>query len=82
MTALKAPLTAADRAEGWTDELRREFQEQFSLRRSVLVRHGIAVVRPPARFDEWLADEGIRPGRLHALVTATQQALVAAADTP
>lgn len=36
VTALKAPLEQADREQGWTDDLRREIQEEISVHRSAL----------------------------------------------
>ncbi|MEU1122826.1 hypothetical protein ABZ371_04375 [Streptomyces sp. NPDC005899] len=73
VAALKDPLERADRAQGWTDELRREIQEEVSITRSVLRRHGhrmVAYLRP--RLDEWMAREGIQPGRLRDAVMEVQ----------
>lgn len=77
VAALKAPLGDEDRSQGWTDDLRREIQEEISVSRSVLRRQGPGVlqyVRP--RLDEWMESEGLRPGRLRQLVSEVQQLLV------
>ncbi|MGV9251578.1 hypothetical protein [Streptomyces sp. NPDC003697] len=77
VTALKTPLTEEDRAQGWTDDLRREVQEEISVRRSVLRRHGTHMTRYlRPRFDEWMQTEGIRQGRLLGLVLQVQQRLL------
>ncbi|MFI8434524.1 hypothetical protein ACIGJO_12375 [Streptomyces sp. NPDC079020] len=77
VAALKAPLEEADREQGWTDDLRREFQEEISISRSVLRRHGTGMTRHlRPRFDEWLDHEGVRRGRLRDLVAEVQQGLV------
>ncbi|MFJ8692099.1 hypothetical protein [Streptomyces roseolilacinus] len=77
VAVLKAPLGKDDREQGWTDELRREVQEEISVRRSVLRRHGPGVMRRlRPRFDEWLEHEGVRPGRLQRLVSDVQRRLV------
>jgi hypothetical protein len=55
---LKAPLGRADREQGWTDELRREIQEEISINCSMLRHPGpwaVKYLRP--RLDEWLARE-------------------------
>lgn len=83
VTALKAPLGRADVDQGWTDDLRREVQEEISVHRSALRRQGLWTVqhlRP--RLDEWLDREGVRPGRLHTLVTEAQRRLVRARERP
>ena len=82
VATLKAPLGQADRDQGWTDDLRREFQEEISIRRSVLRRHGWGMVRRlRPRFDEWMEREGVRPGRLQHLVSDVQRQLVEAGST-
>ncbi|MFI1279425.1 hypothetical protein ACH4U5_01415 [Streptomyces sp. NPDC020858] len=76
VTALKAPLGVTDRSQGWTDELRREIQEEISISRSVLRRHGpgmVRYIRP--RLDEWMESEGLGPGRLQHLVSDVQRRL-------
>ncbi|MFF5899126.1 hypothetical protein ACFY8O_24840 [Streptomyces argenteolus] len=79
VTALRTPLGEDDREQGWTDELRREVQEEISVSRSVLRRHGAHMVRYlRPRLDEWIEREGIRPGRLHHLVAEVQRRLVEA----
>ncbi|MFI8301958.1 hypothetical protein ACIF80_00660 [Streptomyces sp. NPDC085927] len=45
VAALKQPLRQCDIEEGWTDELRRELQEEISVSRSALRRHGQVMVR-------------------------------------
>lgn len=78
---LKAPLERADREQGWTDELRREIQEEISVSRSALRRHGpwaVGYLRP--RLDEWMAHESVQPGRLHGVVMDVQTRLTAARD--
>jgi hypothetical protein len=42
VAALKAPLGRADREQGWTDELRREIQEEISINRSMLRRPALS----------------------------------------
>ncbi|WP_344328642.1 hypothetical protein [Streptomyces macrosporus] len=82
VAVLKAPLGREDVAQGWTDELRREIQEEISVARSALRRHGpetVRYLRP--RLDEWMAREGVRPGRLHDVVTRTQRLLTEARAT-
>ncbi|MFI8003293.1 hypothetical protein [Streptomyces sp. NPDC086010] len=82
VAALKAPLDAADRSQGWTDDLRREIQEDISVRRSVLRRHGLWMapyLRPG--LDRWMAQEGVGPGRLRNLVEDVQRRLMEAAGT-
>ncbi|WP_330293347.1 hypothetical protein [Streptomyces sp. NBC_00576] len=82
VATLKAPLGQADRDQGWTDVLRREFQEEISIRRSVLRRHGAGMVRHlRPRFDEWMEREGVRPGRLQHLVSDVQRRLMEARST-
>lgn len=82
VAALKAPLGADDRSEGWTDDLRREIQEEISLSRSVMRRHGAWMVRYlRPRLDEWMETEDIRPGRLQRLVSDVQRRLVDARST-
>ncbi|MGY5534398.1 hypothetical protein [Streptomyces sp. C-3] len=79
VAALKAPLGGEDRAQGWTDDLRREVQEEISINRSVLRRHGTGMVRHlRPRFDEWMEHEGVQPGRLRDLVGDVQRSLVEA----
>ncbi|MCQ0023673.1 hypothetical protein M4914_12430 [Streptomyces somaliensis DSM 40738] len=79
VAAFKAPLDEDDRAQGWTDDLRREVQEEISINRSVLRRHGTGMVRYlRPRFGEWMEHEGVRPGRLRDLVGEVQRSLVAA----
>lgn len=73
VSALKAPLEPKDREQGWTDDLRREVQEEISTHRSALRRHGpwmAHYLRP--RLDAWMAREGVRPGRLHDVVMNAQ----------
>jgi hypothetical protein len=82
VAALKTPLGKDDREQGWTDELRREIQEEVSISRSVLRRHGVHMVRYlHPRLDEWMEREGIRPGRLQHLVADAQRRLVEARST-
>ncbi|MFE0091262.1 hypothetical protein [Streptomyces sp. NPDC058992] len=82
VAALKAPLSGEDRAQGWTDDLRREVQEEISINRSVLRRHGTGMVRHlRPRFDEWMEHEGVQPGRLRDLVGDVQRLLVEARAT-
>ncbi|MGW3496486.1 hypothetical protein [Streptomyces sp. NPDC001020] len=77
VTALKAPLGEEDREQGWTDDLRREVQEEISISRSALRRHGLGMVRYlRPRFDEWMEREGVQPGRLRSLVSDVQRCLV------
>ena len=77
VTELKAPLEPEDREQGWTDDLRREVQEEISISRSVLRRHGLGTVRHlRPRFDEWMEHEGLRPGRLQHLVSDVQRRLL------
>ncbi|MFV0127800.1 hypothetical protein ACLGI4_08810 [Streptomyces sp. HMX112] len=79
VAALKAPLREDDRAQGWNDDLRREVQEEISISRSVLRRHGLGMARHlRPRFDEWMENEGVRPGRLRDLVGDVQRSLVEA----
>ncbi|MEU6345378.1 hypothetical protein ABZ883_31000 [Streptomyces sp. NPDC046977] len=81
VTVLKAPLEHADREQGWTDELRREIQEEISVSRSVLRRLGpwaVTLLRP--RLDEWMAHERVRPGRLRDVVMEAQTRIVEARD--
>ncbi|TGZ10913.1 hypothetical protein [Streptomyces rhizosphaericola] len=76
VAALKAPLEPTDREQGWTDDLRREIQEEISVHRSALRRHGpwmASYLRP--RLGEWMAREGVQPGRLHAVVMDAQTRL-------
>ncbi|MFP8960570.1 hypothetical protein ACLIYP_08380 [Streptomyces nanhaiensis] len=81
VAALKAPLGPADTEQGWTDDLRREIQEEISVCRSVLRRHDPAMVRHlRPRLDEWLAREGVRPGRLRDAVLEAQRLLTEARD--
>ncbi|MFH8799915.1 hypothetical protein ACH4F6_10025 [Streptomyces sp. NPDC017936] len=82
VAALKASLDEDDRAQGWTDDLRREVQEEISISRSVLRRHGMDMVRHlRPRFDEWMEREGVGPGRLRDLVGDVQRSLVEARTT-
>ena len=81
VAALKAPLGEDDRSQGWTDELRREVQEEISVSRSVLRRHGpgmVRYIRP--RLDEWMESEELRPGRLRELVSEVQRRLTSSGD--
>ncbi|GAA3296373.1 hypothetical protein [Streptomyces cinereospinus] len=79
VAALKAPLGEDDRAQGWTDDLRREVQEELSVSRSVLRRHGTGMVRHlRPRFDEWMEHENVQPGRLRNLVGDVQRSLAEA----
>ncbi|MFJ4858670.1 hypothetical protein [Streptomyces sp. NPDC088730] len=79
VAAFKTPLGEDDREQGWTDELRRQVQEEISMSRSVLRRHGAHMVRYlRPRLDEWIEREGIRPGRLQRLVADVQRRLVEA----
>jgi hypothetical protein len=56
VAALEAPLGRADTEQGWTDALRRETQEEISVSRSALRRHGPGTVRHlRPRLDEWMA---------------------------
>ncbi|MFJ4845963.1 MULTISPECIES: hypothetical protein [unclassified Streptomyces] len=81
VTVLKAPLERADREQGWTDELRREVQEEISVSRSVLRRQGLWAVRLlRPRLDEWMAREHVLPGRLHDVVLEVQTRIVEARD--
>ncbi|MGI5249961.1 hypothetical protein [Actinacidiphila glaucinigra] len=81
VAALKAPLGRADREQGWTDELRREIQEEISISRSTLRRQGPWVVRYlRPRLDEWMARELVQPGRLHAVVMDVQTRITEARD--
>ncbi|MEH0416222.1 hypothetical protein [Streptomyces sp. B21-083] len=82
VAALKAPLGEVDRRQGWTDDLRREIQEEISVSRSVLRRHGPGMVRHlRPRLDEWMESEELRPGRLRQLVSDVQRRLLDARDT-
>ncbi|MFF4790728.1 hypothetical protein [Streptomyces sp. NPDC001276] len=82
VAALKAPLEEADRAQGWTDDLRREVQAEISINRSVLRREGLFMVRYlRPRLDVWMDYEGVRPGRLRSLVLDVQRRLVEARST-
>jgi hypothetical protein len=82
VATLKAPLGEDDRAQGWTDDLRREVQEEISVSRSALRRHGPGMARHlRPRFDEWMEHEGVRPGRLRALVIDAQRTLAEARAT-
>ncbi|MDX3074257.1 hypothetical protein ACIP98_09475 [Streptomyces sp. NPDC088354] len=81
VSVLKAPLDPADREQGWTDDLRREIQEEISISRSVLRRHGawaVRYLRP--RLDAWMARELVRPGRLHDVVMGVQTRITQARD--
>ncbi|MCX4995917.1 hypothetical protein [Streptomyces longwoodensis] len=76
VAVLKTPLTQEDRNQGWTDDLRREIQEEISQNRSALRRHGLATagyLRP--RLEEWLDREGVGQGRLRGLVSEAQRCL-------
>lgn len=42
VAVLKAPLGRVDREQGWTDELRREIQEEISINRSMLRRPALS----------------------------------------
>jgi hypothetical protein len=57
LVALKAPLGDADREQGWTDELRREIQEEISVSRSTLTRPGpwAVITAIPASMSGWHA---------------------------
>jgi hypothetical protein len=79
VAALKEPLEQRDIDAGWTDDLRREIQEEISVNRSVLRRHGRGMVRYlRPRLDEWMDREAVQPGRLHRLVLDVQRRLVEA----
>ncbi|WP_327268652.1 hypothetical protein OG233_12730 [Streptomyces sp. NBC_01218] len=81
VTALKAPLEQADREQGWTDDLRREIQEEISVHRSALRRHGpwmVVYLRPS--LDEWLAQEAVQPGKLRDVVMEVQTRVNEARD--
>ncbi|WP_405457855.1 hypothetical protein OG786_12580 [Streptomyces sp. NBC_00101] len=81
VAALKAPLEQADREQGWTDDLRREIQEEISVHRSALRRHGPGMVmylRP--RLDEWMTQEAVQPGKLRDVVMEVQTRVNAARD--
>ncbi|MFC9861164.1 MULTISPECIES: hypothetical protein [unclassified Streptomyces] len=74
---LKAPLEREDREQGWNDDLRREIQEEISVSRSALRRHGPGMARHlRPRLDEWMRIEGVRPGRLQRRVSEVQRRLV------
>ncbi|MDG9704070.1 hypothetical protein [Streptomyces sp. DH37] len=82
VAALKTPLGRADTEQGWTDDLRREIQEEISVSRSALRRHGPGTVRHlRPRLDEWLAREGVRPGRLRDAVLEAQRLIAEARRT-
>ncbi|MFF5754909.1 hypothetical protein ACFY7A_05615 [Streptomyces longwoodensis] len=69
VAVLKAPLTQEDRNQGWTDDPRREIQEEISLNRTAQRRHGLAAARYlRPRLEEWLDRVGVAPGRLRGLV--------------
>ncbi|MFE2290585.1 hypothetical protein [Streptomyces sp. NPDC059452] len=55
VAALKAPLEPTDREQGWTDDLRREIQEEISVNRSALRRHGHGLAKHlrPASTSGW-----------------------------
>ncbi|PJM96104.1 hypothetical protein [Streptomyces sp. CB01373] len=79
VAALKAPLGKDDRVQGWTDDLRREVQEEISTSRSALRRHGLGVARHlRPRFDEWMDREGVQSGSLRDLVGDVQRSLMEA----
>ncbi|MFE3516098.1 hypothetical protein [Streptomyces sp. NPDC059166] len=81
VAALKAPLEQLDREQGWTDDLRREIQEEISINRSTLRRHGrwtVRYLRP--RLDEWMAREAVQPGRLRDVVMEVQTLITEAHD--
>lgn len=81
VATLKAPLEQVDREQGWTDDLRREIQEEISINRSTLRRHGhwmVKYLRP--RLDEWMAREGVLPGRLRDVVMEVQILITEAHD--
>ncbi|MFD5483412.1 hypothetical protein [Streptomyces hawaiiensis] len=79
MATFKAALEEDDRAQGWTDDLRREVQAEISINRSVLRRHGLGMARHlRPRLGEWMEHEGVQPGRLRDLVGDVQRALVEA----
>ncbi|MGY1453212.1 hypothetical protein [Streptomyces sp. SS8] len=81
VATLKAPLGPADIEQGWSDDLRREIQEEISICRSALRCHGPAMVRHlRPRLDEWLAREGVRPGRLRDVVLEMQRLITEARD--
>ncbi|GAA2875896.1 hypothetical protein [Streptomyces mexicanus] len=83
VAALKAPLEEEDREQGWTDDLRREVQEEISVNRSALRRHGLGTVRYlRPRFDEWMDREGVQSGRLRSPVSDVQRSLVDARNAP
>ncbi|MFF8590883.1 hypothetical protein ACF061_05485 [Streptomyces sp. NPDC015220] len=76
VAVLKAPLEEEDRAQGWTDDLRREIQEEISTSRSALRRHGMGTARYlRPRLNEWLDREGVRSGSLRNLVDDVQRTL-------
>lgn|GEM_PF-3913956 len=82
VAALKAPLADEDRDQGWTDDLRREVQEEISVSRSVLRRYGLGMARHlRPRYDEWMESEGVQSGRLQDLVCDVQRRLVDARGT-
>ncbi|MGW3656937.1 hypothetical protein ACWD6R_15145 [Streptomyces sp. NPDC005151] len=81
VAALKAPLERVDREQGWTDDLRREIQEEISINRSALRRHGHGTVRYlRPRLDEWMAREVVQPGRLRDVVMEVQMLITEAHD--
>ncbi|MFI1373254.1 hypothetical protein ACH4UY_14695 [Streptomyces longwoodensis] len=76
VAVLKAPLTQEDRNQGWTDDLRGEFQEEVSLNRPALRRHGMTTTRYlRPRLEEWLDRVGVGPRRLRGLVSEAQRCL-------
>jgi hypothetical protein len=81
VAALKVPLEQVDREQGWTDELRREIQEEISISRSMLRCPGpwaVSYLRP--RLDEWTAREGVQSGRLRDVVMEVQTLITEARD--
>ena len=82
VATLKAPLGEDDRAQGWTDDLRREVQAEITINRSERRRHGLGMARHlRPRLDEWMEYEGVQPGRLRGLVGDVQRSLVEARTT-
>lgn len=81
VAALKAPLNRTDIEQGWSDDLRREIQEEISVSRSVLRRHGSGMARHlRLRLDEWMTREGVRAGRLRDAVLEVQRLTAEARD--
>ncbi|MCX4679336.1 hypothetical protein OG413_29290 [Streptomyces sp. NBC_01433] len=77
VATLKAPLEQEDLEQGWNDDLRREIQEEISISRSALRRHGSGMARYlRPHLDEWMQNEGVRSGRLQRRVSEVQRRLV------